>query len=132
MFSHGENARSSLETRARAGTGTPGATRRGGRPRLTEKDRRRHRLTVSLNDQELARLTEKATRAGLRPSVYLREAGLEARLSTKVNDAAYHAFSRIGNNLNQLAHWANTHERLPEASALRSVLAEVLSLRSRL
>ena len=104
--------------------------RDGGRPKLAEKDRRRHQLTVSLNDEELATITEKAMRAGMRPSVYLRDAGLEARLSTKVNDAAYHAFSRIGNNLNQLAHWANTYQRLPEESKLRSVLAEVLSLRS--
>ncbi len=130
MFSHGDNARSSPETRARDATGTPGATRRAGRPRLAEKDRRRHQLTVSLSDEELATVTEKAARAGLRTSVYLREARLGARLSRKVNDAAYHAFSRIGNNVNQLAHIANATGELPEEVRLRGVLAEVLSLRS--
>ena len=63
-------------------------------------------------------------------SVYLREAGLGARLSRKVNDAAYHAFSRIGNNVNQLAHIANATGELPDEVRLRAVLAEVLSLRS--
>ena len=128
MFSRGENARSSHRTRVRAGTELPKG--KGGRPRLPEASRRRHQLTVSLNDDELATVTEKAARAGLRTSVYLREAGLEARLSTKVNDAAYHAFSRIGNNVNQLAHIANATGELADEVRLRAVLAEVLSLRS--
>ncbi len=58
---------------------------------------------VSLN-KDLITITKKAMRAGLRSRVHLRDAGLEAPLSTKVNNAAYHAFSCIGNNLNQFAH----------------------------
>lgn len=75
MFSQGENARSSPGTRARAYTGGALPRGKGGRPR------RRHQLTVSLNDEELASVMEKATRAGLRPSVYLRP-GCVAALAT--------------------------------------------------
>ena len=85
-----------------------------------------------MNDAERAVILAKAARAGLRPGVYLREAGRGARLGRKVNDAAYHALSRIGNNINQLAHWANIHRCLPEASELAAALAEVFSLRSQL
>ena len=33
--------------------------------------------------------------------------------------------TRVGVNLNQLAHWANTEGRLPETAALRQVLGQV-------
>ena len=103
--------------------------KRGGRPRLPGEERRAHRIGVSLNEAEREAIAAKAEAVGLRPAAYLRQAGLGARLSARVNERAYHQLSRIGVNLNQVARVANRAGRLPELGVLQSLLAEVREIR---
>ena len=102
---------------------------RGGRPKLPGKERRAHRIGVSLNEAEREAIAAKAEAVGLRPAAYLRQAGLGARLSARVNERAYHQLSRIGVNLNQVARVANRAGRLPELGVLQALLAEVREIR---
>ena len=105
---------------------------RGGRPRLSGEERRAHRIGVSLNEAEREAIMAKAEAVGLRPAAYLRQAGLGARLSARVNDRAYHQLSRIGVNLNQVARVANAAGLLPELDVLRVILAEVREIRDQI
>jgi Bacterial mobilisation protein (MobC) len=50
--------------------------------------------------------------------------GVCKRCQWAIGDLALE-INRVGVNLNQLSHWANAEGRLPEAAALRQVLAEV-------
>ena len=105
---------------------------RGGRPRLSGKERRAHRIGVSLNEAEREAIAAKADAVGLRPAAYLRQAGLGARLSARVNERAYHQLSRIGVNVNQVARVANQAGRLPELGVLQALLAEVIEIRGQI
>ena len=105
---------------------------RGGRPRLPGEERRAHRIGVSLNEAEREAIAAKADAVGLRPATYLRQAGLGARLSTRVNERAYHQLSRIGVNVNQVARVANAAGRLPELGVLQAILAEVREIRGQI
>ena len=103
--------------------------KRGGRPRLPDRERRTYRVGVSLSEAERKAVAAKAEAAGLSPAAYLRRTGLGARLSARVNDQAYHQLSRLGVNVNQMARVANRTGHLPELDALRAILAEVLEIR---
>ena len=105
---------------------------RGGRPSLPRQQRRTYRIGVSLSEAEREVIAAKAEATGLRPAVYLRGAGLGARLSARVNDRAYHQLSRIGVNVNQLARATNRTGHLPELEVLYAILAEVRELRDRI
>ena len=112
------------------GEGTPGRrSRRGGRPRLPEPEQRRHKVTVSLNDEERRVVEGKAGRAGLPVAVYLRASGLEQRLSRRVNAQLYHQLARIGVNVNQMARRANQTGRLPEREQLEALAEALLAMR---
>ena len=134
MFSGTQNPEVPLQGDL-AGTPSPAeaqARRRGGRPRLPEGERRTYRVGVSLSEAEREAVAAKAEAAGLSPAAYLRQAGLGARLSSRVNDRAYHQLSRIGVNVNQMARVANQTGRLPELDVLRAILAEVREIRDQI
>lgn len=93
------------------------------------------RLRVSA--QQLETLTEKARKLGITRSEMIRRAalGLRIRRATAQSQELIYHLVRIGNNLNQIARWANTSQHFEPSrhldeilSELRSVLAEVRQL----
>jgi hypothetical protein len=89
----------------------PRRARRGGRPSLPPGEQRRCHLSIALTAAERASLDARAASTGLRPAVYLRQAALTgaAALDQRVDLARLHVeLRRIGNNLNQIAHAANS------------------------
>ena len=83
-------------------------------------ERRSVQINVRLSAAELAAWRAKAAAAGVPLSVLLRQAMARTRTWTAADAAIERErnrqVARIGNNLNQLARWANTHK-----SAARSV-----------
>ena len=71
---------------------------------------------------------DKASAAGVSPSALLREAMARTRTWTApamaVESERIRQITRIGNNLNQLARWVNTHRTAAEAV---SVIAHLVS-----
>ena len=132
MFSVPENCHQNTPPKAANDETPTQKAGKGGRPRLPEGERRTHRIGVSINASERCVIEEKAEAAGLSLALYLREAGLGARLSSRINDKAYHQLSRIGVNVNQMARVANATGRLPEVERLEAILAQVLEIRKQL
>ena len=79
-------------------------------------------VAARVTPAEHAAWREKAAAAGVSPSVLVREA--MARTHTWTAAARSVESERIGNNLNQLARWANTHASTAEAV---SVIAHLVS-----
>lgn len=103
--------------------------RRGPAP-LDAADKRRHSVSVRLNDAELARLDALRETVRMQRGEYLRAAALH-RLPPSipaVNRRAWAELARTAANLNQLAHRLNAGE----APALAEVRAAVEELRRRL
>lgn len=103
--------------------------RRGPAP-LDAADKRRHSVSVRLNDAELARLDALREPVHMQRGEYLRAAALH-RLPPSipaVNRQAWAELARTAANLNQLAHRLNAGETL----ALAEVRAAVDELRRRL
>jgi hypothetical protein len=103
---------------------------RGGRPRKPPGERRRHKYLVSANDAEQEAIECRAASAGLKPSVYLRQAGVGAKLGVRHANQVYHRLSRISLTVKELAGAAGADGRPDEQVALEALLAEVLRLRN--
>lgn len=110
-------------------TATP-RSRPGGRPRKPSSERRTHKYLVSANEAEARAIEAAAAAAGLKPSVYLRQAGAGTRLSKRRDDLLYHRLSRIGVRLQQLAQRAGADGRADEQAVLEGLLQEVVELRA--
>ena len=84
-------------------------------------------LTVRLTAEERAAWQAKAAAAGVRPSALLRQAMGRTRTWTAkaagVERERTLQIARIGNNLNQIARWANTHKGEAEAVQVIAHLA---------
>ena len=86
---------------------------------------------------ELAEWRAKAAAAGVTLSELLRQAMRRTRAWTAaaadIERARVREIARIGNNLNQLARWANTHKAAAEAvevlTHLRAIERELAALR---
>ena len=85
-------------------------------------------VAARVTPAEHAAWHEKAAAAGVSPSALLREAMARTRTWTApalaVESERIRQIARIGNNLNQLARWANTHASTAEAV---SVIAHLVS-----
>lgn len=100
-------------------------------------ERRTAFLGIQLTPSERAELDALAARLGARPSTYAREllfrrsAAVVAGTRRNPEAAALlpaltglgEEISRVGNNLNQLAHRANSHGRITSEHALRDALS---------
>lgn len=109
----------------------PRRARRGGRPALPPGKQRQCHLSIALTAAERALLDERATLADLRPAVYLRQAALvgAAAVDRRVDLTRLHVeLRRIGNNLNQIAHAANTALAADEYPAARAAVASTEGL----
>ena len=85
-------------------------------------------VAARVTPAEHAAWREKAAAAGVSPSELLREAMARTRTWTAsaraVERERTRQVARVGNNLNQLAHWVNTHKTAAEAV---SVIAHLVS-----
>lgn len=78
-----------------------------GRPRLSLGQLRRHQVTLSLRDRELAELKRRAGVAGLSVPDYLRQRAIEGRLRVsdprRLGAAEFREVQRLAVNVNQMA-----------------------------
>ena len=85
-------------------------------------------VAARVTPAEHAAWRDKAAAAGVSPSALLREAMARTRTWTAparaVEGERTRQIARIGNNLNQLARWVNTHKTAAEAVA---VIAHLVS-----
>lgn len=98
---------------------------KGGRPRKDPDERRSltHGLRLSPNEKE--KLEQRAKRAGLNLSEYIRRRALGKKIQTKVEEEAIRQIRRAGVNLNQIAKWANQGRNEAVHSAAESTIQEV-------
>ena len=94
-----------------------------------QRDNRATRTKIGWKADELAEVKERA-KAARRPFArYVRECALGAAprpaTAAAAADALTYQLGRIGNNLNQLAYWANITEELPAEEELRALLDEL-------
>ena len=129
MFSVPENHHHAATPATKEGGDRVRETGKGGRPTLPDSERRVHRIGVNVNEAERAIIEARAEVVGLSVSVYLRQAGVGAKLSARVNDRVYHGLSHLGVNINQMARVANATGRLPELEKLQAILAQILEMR---
>ena len=91
--------------------------------------RREAFLSVRLTAEEQAAWKAKAQAAGRSPSELLRQAMQRTRTWTAtasgVERERVREIARIGNNLNQIARWANTHKDAAEAVEVVAHLAAI-------
>ena len=91
-------------------------------------DRRTLVVAARVTPAEHAAWREKAAAAGVSPSALLRQAMARTKTWTAPAQAIererIRQVARIGNNLNQLARWANTYTSAVEAA---SVIAHLVS-----
>lgn len=96
-----------------------------GRPKLTPGQRRRHQVTLSLRDGELAELKRRAGIAGLSVPDYLRQRAIEGRLRVsdprRLGAAEFREVQRLAVNVNQMAR-ALHQGRQPGWDAERALL----------
>ena len=86
---------------------------------------RNHFVGLWLNDEEVSHLREQCEITGLPTSVLIRNAlaGMQLRQRTPGEYAALlRALSAIGNNVNQIAHWANAKKSIQETEIRQAVL----------
>lgn len=79
----------------------------GGRPRKDPADRRSKTHGLRLSPNEKAELEERAERAGLSLSEYIRRRALGKPVKTAVDEEAVRQMQRVGVNLNQIAKRAH-------------------------
>ena len=86
---------------------------------------RNHFVGLWLNDEEYAHLRAQSEITGLPASVLIRHtiAGVQLRHRPPDEYAALlRVLSSIGNNINQIAHWANAKKSIQEAEVKQAVL----------
>ena len=93
------------------------------------RQRRTIRKKVSYTPREWEEVVKGARAKNRPPARYMRERTLEKESrggsEAELRHHLVHQLGRIGNNLNQLAHWANINEELPAEQELSAVLDEV-------
>jgi ABC-type transporter Mla subunit MlaD len=91
---------------------------------------------LTLTSEERASLAERAKAAGLPLARFCREAALGRPLAGRVDRQALAEaitalaavageLGKIGSNVNQLAHWANSQRHLSSGAALSQTLSEL-------
>lgn len=86
---------------------------------------RNHFVGLWMNDEEYAHLREQCEITGLPASVLIRHAIEGVQLKHRPPNeyaALLRALSAIGNNVNQIAHWANSKKSIHEAEITQAVL----------
>lgn len=88
--------------------------------------RRTHVAKIRLSDAERQRLTSLAADAGMKLADYLRTSATQAVVVNRSDwRRRTYQLGKIGNNLNQLAHWANAHKAAAEGGAVVLALLRI-------
>lgn len=98
---------------------------KGGRPPKDPEDRRSHTHGLRLSPKEKKELEQRAERAGVTLSDYIRRRALGQKIATKVEEEAINQIRRVGVNLNQIARWANQSRDEAVRSAAEDVIKDV-------
>ncbi len=120
-------------------TRKPAKGRPGGRPRKDDPSLRSECLRARVRPDELHRVEQLARDAGKTPSEYVRDAALTAQIVIRryrtIEPIFLHdlyrlsqEFSRVGNNVNQIARIANTVGDLRRKEILDAMLEELRGL----
>lgn len=86
---------------------------------------REHFIGVWLGDQEFAHLNKQCAITGLSTSAFVRQAIAGIQLRPRPPDeyaALLRELSAIGNNINQIAHWANAQKSIREAEIVEAAV----------
>ncbi|ABB76067.1 mobilisation protein (MobC) [Nitrosospira multiformis ATCC 25196] len=97
------------------------------RPKKEQAQKRPHRISIRLSDDELLHIRERANQAGGSTSKYLRKAALSGKVVIQQktgNGPIVRQLLGIGNNLNQLTRMAHIHGG-HDREKLREVLNDV-------
>ncbi|MYA43723.1 MAG: MobC family plasmid mobilization relaxosome protein [Gemmatimonadetes bacterium] len=90
------------------------------RPRLSDADRRIHRVAIWLSPNELRELRSRASIARLSVPEYVRQRSVRWRLNIesprRLAADHFREVQRIGNNLNQIARNMNMGRAAPEGT----------------
>jgi hypothetical protein len=120
-------------------TTQPTRQHRRGRPRVSDVDRRRIKVSINLNLAEAEQLSLKSEEAGMECASYIRVAALGNGITAvpAINRDAYINLSKLASNLNQLMRAINSGsagiisgDQL--GSAVAQLRSEVQALRSAL
>lgn len=109
---------------------------KGGRPKVRASEKKKYRLpAVKLDTADYYSVLAKAREAGVSVTEYQRQCILSGyvveRVSTEHMDL-YHQLAGIGNNLNQLAHRANTFGYATDAQLYHSNALHVMEIIDRI
>ncbi len=97
-------------------------TRRGGRPRKAEDEKKSRQVTLYMTPREHETLTARATAAGVRLAPFLLEASLKGSVKQRKNlhdKRAWGEFKRVAQNVNQVA---------AELSSLRLLVSDTRNM----
>ena len=98
---------------------------------MSVKQNRNAPVRVMLTLDELKTWRTKATLLGISLSQMVRNAVSKVEVKSKVDKDAIAALQseirRIGNNINQLARWANSHKLAGNPNKVEEVLKDILS-----
>ena len=86
---------------------------------------REHFIGVWLGDKEYAHLSAQCAITGLSVSALVRQAVVGIQLRPRPPDeyaALLRELSAIGNNINQIAHWANAQKSIREAEIVEAAV----------
>ena len=105
------------------------------RPRKDNDQAKGQTVTFRLTPDELAQVDDRAKRAGMTRSAYVRRMALRGRITVRTSAKAdfqlVAALNRIGVNLNQLTRTANQNNRLPAPPELRRLCKRIEELVAR-
>jgi len=104
---------------------------KGGRPIKEESQKRSYRIGLRFSMAEKVSLKQKAERAGLTPSEYIRQASLKGRIIPAPGAEelkAYRELTGIANNLNQLTKEAHKQNLPMIAPRLLKAMEDVNKL----
>ena len=86
---------------------------------------REHFIGVWLGDQEFAHLNKQCAITGLSTSAFVRQAIAGIQLRPRPPDeysTLLRELAAIGNNINQIAHWANAQKSIREAEIVEAAV----------
>lgn len=102
-------------------------SRKGGRPRLLDEERRAFSVRPGFTEHEFSLLEARAESTGLDPAEFVRRLALNKEFYSvpQINREAIIELIKIGNNLNQVAKVANTTQNKLAIEALGQIKASI-------
>lgn len=109
--------------------------KKGGRPPMSEDERRQHPVKTGFNDIDHDTLIYRAESAGMSVSEFVHEAALNTPIKAHISDEhieQVRGLTAMGNNLNQIARQANTSGLPSVIHLVKQILSDIQQLISRI